>query len=229
MIIRRFSANKKRSPKFYFMLPMLVSFLFWILLNGAAYFSGGRFLADVNLPLLEQSSIAVSGDIIVFAQKYFNRVQVYDSEANFLHGFPLRGTSSAFEVAINNAGEIIDCTPRTESDLPFDIYSIDGNLSRRAYDEEIFRHCREAQSNDVLSNGSVVSVDRNPLGYRIIVTPSEEGEPLRSEFRIFPYIIMNLLYIRVAVLMTIFLLVLELALWRLSLERVKDGDNVDTE
>lgn len=228
MNTRVFRTNKKRPLKF-FLLPLLLSFSFWLLLNSAAYFSGGRILPDVNFPLVEQSSIAISGDIIVFAQKYFNRVQVYDSEANFLHGFPLRGTSSAFEVAINNAGEIIDCTPRTESDLPIDIYSIDGNLSRRAYDEEIFRDCTEAQSNDVLSNGSVVSVDRNPLGYRIIVTSSEEGEPLRSEFRVFPYIMMNLLYIRVAVLLMIFLLVLELALWRLSLERVKDGDNVDTE
>jgi len=171
------------------------------------------------------NSIAVSGETIVFAQKYYNRVQVYDSEASFLYGFSLRGSSSAFDVAINNAGEIIDCTPRTGTDLPYDIYSDDGNRTRRAYDEDIVQLCREAQSNDVLSNGSVVSINRNPLGYRITVAPPDEREVLRSNFQIIPYIIGNLLYLPYAIGVSLLLFLAKVLFWLRSLEGEKNDDN----
>lgn len=201
--------NIKLSNTFVFS-PVALSLLLLLILHGATYFSSGGFLPHVNFPLITYSDVAASGDIVVFSQKYLNRVQVYNSQAEFVSGFPLRGTSSSFAIAITDSGKIIDCTAIRGDEPLYDVYSTDGQQLRR---DEI-QSCKQKNGNNALSNGSIVTAEKRFWGYKIIVTSAHGEELFETDINPLSYLFANLLYLPITASISLILAFFKLFTWR---------------
>ena len=214
-ILRRMIIPPARiqTPHWLVMLPGMLSLLTVFLVHGFAQMETARSLSGLNLPLIAVDDFAAREDQIVVTQKYFNRVQIYDHEARFVSGFPLRGTSSGFAMAIDQDGRIVDCTPIGSEPTMFDIYSAHGVRERVEITAQILKLCEEAPTQTTLSDGSEVSIKRNILGFTLLVESSEGPLSFRSPQPAVPYVIAKLLYMPVAFSISLALLASNLFLF----------------
>ncbi|MEM6416065.1 MAG: hypothetical protein AAF720_15575 [Pseudomonadota bacterium] len=208
--------DKIRPFKPFVLVPVAVALAVLGLIQGLAYFSSSHLLAKINYPLITFTSFSAAGDHIVYTQKYFNRVQLYGPDANFISGFSLRGSSSAFRIAIMENGALLDCTPKLKQSPAYEVYSLDGKRSEIAVSEQTVALCNELEDQKRLSNGSTVSVEKNLLGYRLQLNSSSNEALLYSSQPIVPYIVANLLYLPVASGLSVLLLLASFAHWLYS-------------